>query len=129
MRKVILDFDIPEDRKEAHEYIAEKLDFPEYYGKNLDALYDCLTDISEPTAVGIFDPSSDFSDIDIDYMMYIEKVKQTFKDAERDNPELCVIFGDIMENEAYDDPEDDDFDPDNEEWIRDILKNENRHDL
>ena len=28
-----------------HDYLMEALDFPEYYGKNLDALYDCLTEI------------------------------------------------------------------------------------
>lgn len=27
-----------------HEALAQALDFPDYYGKNLDALYDCLTD-------------------------------------------------------------------------------------
>ena len=41
-------------REEVHSYLKEKFAFPEYYGKNLDALYDCLTDIGRPTAVGIF---------------------------------------------------------------------------
>lgn len=27
-----------------HEALAQALDFPDYYGKNLDALFDCLTD-------------------------------------------------------------------------------------
>ncbi len=31
--------------KGAHAYIAEKLDFPDYYGKNLDALADCLGEL------------------------------------------------------------------------------------
>ena len=29
---------------EIHEIIQRDLDFPDYYGKNLDALWDCLTD-------------------------------------------------------------------------------------
>ncbi len=32
-------------RKNGHDYIMEALDFPDYYGKNLDALYDCLCEI------------------------------------------------------------------------------------
>lgn len=32
-------------KQRGHDYLAEALDFPEYYGKNLDALYDCLTQI------------------------------------------------------------------------------------
>lgn len=31
--------------KKGHDYLAEELNFPDYYGKNLDALYDCLCEI------------------------------------------------------------------------------------
>ena len=39
--EIILDARCMGSRKEAHEYLREKLDFPEYYGQNLDALYEC----------------------------------------------------------------------------------------
>ena len=78
-----------------HNYIAEKLDFPDYYGKNLDALYDCLTDIDTPTAVGFFIPVPDEDDLSIDFMIYLDRIKKVFLDAERDNPEcLAVICAD-----------------------------------
>ena len=32
-----------------YDYLSAELDFPEYFGRNLDALHDCLTDISAPT--------------------------------------------------------------------------------
>ena len=32
-----------------HEYFARKFPLPEYYGNNLDALYDVLTSLSETT--------------------------------------------------------------------------------
>ena len=32
-------------KKEWHDYLKEALNLPDYYGKNLDALYDCLTEI------------------------------------------------------------------------------------
>ena len=47
MKKVILDCEKLLQPEQAHMYLAEKLDFPDYYGKNLDALYDCLTEIGE----------------------------------------------------------------------------------
>ena len=31
-------------REAAYELIAREMDFPDYFGKNLDALYDCLTE-------------------------------------------------------------------------------------
>ncbi len=34
-------------RENLHEILAEKLKLPEWYGKNLDALYDCLTEPGE----------------------------------------------------------------------------------
>ncbi len=38
-------------KKEPHEYLIKKLDLPDYYGRNLDALYDCLTDIGIETQI------------------------------------------------------------------------------
>ena len=38
-------------REQAHEYLAQMLNFPKYYGKNLDALFDCLTELSDCTIV------------------------------------------------------------------------------
>ena len=38
--------------EDMHEAIAAGLDFPDYYGRNLDALNDCLTDIEIPEASG-----------------------------------------------------------------------------
>ena len=47
--KVVIDCENLLDREQAHEYLAEVLDFPEHYGKNLDALFDCLTELSDCT--------------------------------------------------------------------------------
>ena len=32
-------------KEEGHDYLIRALNLPDYYGKNLDALYDCLTEI------------------------------------------------------------------------------------
>jgi ribonuclease inhibitor len=43
MKTVIIDGNKIADRKILHEYLQTQLDFPSYYGKNLDALYDLLS--------------------------------------------------------------------------------------
>ena len=32
-----------------YDYLSEELHLPPYFGRNLDALHDCLTDIGAPT--------------------------------------------------------------------------------
>ena len=41
------------DRETAHDYLAQQLHFPAYYGRNLDALYDLLTELGEPIEIVI----------------------------------------------------------------------------
>ena len=40
--EVLLDGRLMVSREAAHDLLAEKLEFPSYYGRNLDALYDLL---------------------------------------------------------------------------------------
>lgn len=51
MKKIIIDCQNLLEREQAHRYLAQMLDFPEYYGKNLDALFDCLTELRECTII------------------------------------------------------------------------------
>ena len=48
---VILDGNLILDREMLHDVLAEELHLPEWYGRNLDALYDCLTDVREETMI------------------------------------------------------------------------------
>ena len=45
--KYVLDGKKMVSREETHAYLKETFGFPEYYGKNLDALHDCLTEMGE----------------------------------------------------------------------------------
>ena len=51
MKYVFLDGEKIASAADLHRAFAGALDFPDYYGKNLDALHDCLTDVTEPVTV------------------------------------------------------------------------------
>ena len=71
------------DKKELHARIAAALGFPDWYGHNLDALMDCLTDLDETT---ITLTGCDRVGFDADGFW------EAFEDAERENPRLTVIM-------------------------------------
>ena len=45
--RIVLDALYMDEKGTAHRYLKEKMQFPDYYGGNLDALYDCLTEAEE----------------------------------------------------------------------------------
>ena len=61
-------------KKDGHDYLKKALIFPNYYGKNLDALYDCLTDIGVDTEIVLKNKS---------YVSY--DIVDTFIDASEEN--------------------------------------------
>lgn len=51
MAEIVLDGLDLQSLEEVHDRFARALDLPEWYGRNLDALFDCLTDLGEPATV------------------------------------------------------------------------------
>lgn len=45
--KYVLDGKRMTSKEETHKYLKETFGFPEYYGENLDALHDCLTEMTD----------------------------------------------------------------------------------
>ena len=78
-------------RKEAHETIAKALDFPDYYGKNLDALYDVLTDIEADVTLFHADK------------VYTKGLIETFEDAAKENRRFTFRICHSCENNAEND--------------------------
>jgi ribonuclease inhibitor len=75
-----------ENIKEVHEWLAEQLSFPAYYGKNLSALYDVLTDLCEDTRIEV-----DLRGIVDDTLAeQIERMAEVMSDAADANQSLEV---------------------------------------
>ena len=69
------------DRQRTHDYLAEQLQFPDYYGKNLDALYDLLTERKELLEVRFFHSQEMKEQLGA----YGSALLQTMQEAENDN--------------------------------------------
>ncbi len=80
----ILDAAQMHERTGAHNYLKEQLHLPEYYGKNLDALYDCLTDLWETDI--------EFINIDNAPGSYFQKVLAVFQEAAEENRNLHLHY-------------------------------------
>ena len=79
--KVLINCEKLLNREKAHEYLAQMLDFPEYYGKNLDALFDCLTELNNRTII-LMGTEALFQD------SYGAKVRKVMEKAAKSNPGL-----------------------------------------
>ena len=55
---VLLDGNTILNREMLHDALSAALCLPEWYGRNLDALYDCLTDVQEETVVVLRDQAA-----------------------------------------------------------------------
>ena len=51
MAEIVLDGLELRSLEEVHDRFAQALALPEWYGRNLDALFDCLTDPGEPVTI------------------------------------------------------------------------------
>ena len=53
MQYVTIDGEAVTSRGELYALFAEALELPDYFGKNLDALYDCLGDIADEVVIDL----------------------------------------------------------------------------
>ena len=85
---VILDGQKMLNRRAVHDHLAEQLHLPDYYGRNLDALYDLLTERNAPLRLVV-----QHRDVLLAWLgEYGTALCQTLEDADRVNPGLQVLF-------------------------------------
>ena len=84
----IIDCRLMTDKASAHAYLKDVLSFPAYYGNNLDALYDVLTERNSPFLITIEHTDALKSSLS----EYGAALLETFSDAAENNPNLTVIF-------------------------------------
>lgn len=81
MKEIRLDGSKMLGREETHSYLKRKLDLPDYYGNNLDALWDCLSTDYSPRKITVSN-----ADILIQNMgSYGEALIKVLSDAAEEN--------------------------------------------
>ncbi len=86
--KYVIDLNGVSTRQQFQEVVAQKLPCPEYFGCNLDALYDVMTEWNEPVEI-VFKQFQEFA-----HQMpgYAEAVENMCMDAMAENESLRVSF-------------------------------------
>lgn len=88
MREISLDITPFEEKISLHSYLKEQMDFPFYYGANLDALYDMLTSVTDPVNITLTYPAASKGKM----KDYLPRLLQVFQDAVRENYHLTVQY-------------------------------------
>ena len=71
-------------RDSLHDSLSRQLSLPEWYGRNRDALYDCLTEISEDSELVLTNTSALFANLGV----YADVLQTVLRDACDENPRL-----------------------------------------
>lgn len=85
MKRAVLDFSGCQYLNELHERIQVALEFPDYYGKNLDAFWDCINrdcDIDFVTIKGCADIAAELKSTVEKILTFFEKNKQYWANSD-----------------------------------------------
>lgn len=75
----------------AHGIIKEKLNAPEYYGKNLDALWDIVMETSQPIQINLINKDDLIENLED----YGKNIITVFQDAEKENKNIKFQVVDV----------------------------------
>lgn len=100
MNYIILDFNGIKSLWTLHEYFKEVFNLPDYYGHNMDALWDCLDCSFEfPTTIVL----KNIEKIPSEMYEATEIMLELFEDLQRDNEKVTVQIesNDFGDNSAF----------------------------
>lgn len=86
MNICILDGKKINDKETLHDVLAEGLKLPDWYGRNLDALYDSLSDLQEETEIRFLH----IRDLEGHLGKYAEKLEKVIHMAGKENSKIKI---------------------------------------
>ena len=110
MDEYLIDLSGVTDRDSLHQCLRDALPLPEWYGNNLDALYDSMTEMSVPVTIRFLE-SEKAQDRLGDYF---EMFRRVLQDVQSDLPGLTVFFEDPLEASS-ENPREDTFEDSSED--------------
>ncbi|MDO4794001.1 MAG: barstar family protein [Filifactor alocis] len=84
MREIHLDGKKMNTAENTHLYLRVKLDLPYYYGDNLDALWDCLSEISDISLITLENSTV----LKKQLGNYADSLIRIFEDYKQENPDF-----------------------------------------
>lgn len=88
MRTIVIDGGMMFTREAAHDYLSMRLGLPDYYGRNLDALFDALSERSDSTRLVIYRRW----ELEEALGAYGSSLLEAIQDAAKDSPFLQVLY-------------------------------------
>ncbi|MBQ1208593.1 MAG: barstar family protein [Lachnospiraceae bacterium] len=94
IRRIMLDGARMTDRDSLHAYLREQMELPSYYGENLDALHDVLTDIGIETEIRLSHADELWES------RFGQLVLRVFRESAQEND--CLTLTEIMTEKGED---------------------------
>ena len=88
MKIITIDCALIPDKEAFHALLAEKLVFPGWYGRNLDALHDCLTEVFANTQIRFVN----WNRLEETLGLYTVAIRRAVTHAAEENPCIEVSF-------------------------------------
>lgn len=89
MKRILIDGRSCRDKQTLHQQLKDQLVFPDYYGKNLDALYDMLSTTQEEVEIGFLNKDELHGNLG----SYADALLATLQEAAANNPFLHLSDG------------------------------------